>query len=174
MSTLTDSSLTAAQLTRAASDLRNAALVTAHAGHTKHSLVDDNGGQVCALGAIELATYKKLVRDRLGWASSPAIVTGLDGALYRCDLAVKVFADFVPTALCDMCDDDKIAEHNKDCAHKCQSERESYDKVTHYNDAHCVSPELLVNLFGLAADRALDAVAERRSMLSGDRIPVLV
>lgn len=166
-------SLTVGQLETAAADLRNAALVVTHAGYARGRLLELETGHVCALGAIEFATCKKMIHDRFGFDAESF---GVDSMLYRCDNAVAVFADFVPSALCYACNDEEIEKHAADCTagQLCLQPRESYDKVTHYNDAHCVSPDLLINLLGLAADRALDVVHERRTILTGDRLPALV
>lgn len=46
-----------------ATDLRNAALVVEHCGWTQGTVLRRNSGEVCAVGAIELATDYTLVMD---------------------------------------------------------------------------------------------------------------
>lgn len=147
--------LTPSQLAGAAADLRNAALVVKHAGHFQGALVDRHSGAVCAVGGIELATYKRLVEPIRGvWGTfvNPGTASGpSDRDLYRCDNAVIVLAAMIPDELCDLCNYPK----------------EPWEKVTHWNDNHCVSPELAQNMMNLAADDAMRTAAKKRSLLAG-------
>lgn len=160
--------LTAPQLEMASADLRNAGLVVRHAGRMTSVLVNRRDGKVCAVGAVELATYKRLsyldgVRE---YITVPLSVAGWrDGGAYRCDNATLVLADCLPSGLCRLCDDYLINRHAADC--KVCLPRTAYDKITHYNDHHCPSDELMVNLMGLGADKAMDLAADRRSLLAG-------
>lgn len=161
--------LTSGQLERAAADLRNARLVVRHAGHFVGALVGRDDGGVCALGAIELATYKKLAyigRPVMTYISLLTEPETSDAGLYRCKNAVVAFADFIPSALCPLCDDETLDKHAAECPSRTCTSRDPYDKITHYNDQHCVSGELLENMLGIAADRAMDAAQQRRSLLA--------
>jgi hypothetical protein len=148
--------LTPSQLVGAAADLRNAALVIKHAGHFQGALVDRHTGAVCAVGGVELATYKRLVQPIKGVWGTFVINDGgwdrlSDRDTYRCDNAIIVLADMIPNELCDLC----------------AADREPWEKVTHWNDNHCVTPELAQNVMGLAADAAMRLAADKRSLLAG-------
>lgn len=145
--------LTTHQLEAAAADLRNAALVVKHAGYFKNAMVNRNSGEVCALGAIELATYKRLAFIDAPISAWVSLVVGDDASRYRFENAVIVFADFVPDELCADCYPRDHWDHEH--------------RVVHYNDAHCMSGDLLVNILNIAADRALERSADRRSLLAG-------
>lgn len=159
--------LTSGQLERASADLRNAALVVKHAGHWQGGLVNRIDGRVCALSAIELATYKKLTYIGQPIADYISLTTErwIDRDLYRCDSAVIAFADFVPTGLCDLCDDEARERHIATECGTC-TPRGPHDIVTHYNDSHCASGVLLTNMFCIAADRSMALAQHRRSLLA--------
>lgn len=143
--------LTPSQLVEAAADVRNAALVIKHAGHFRGALTDRKSGAVCAVGGIEVATYKRLTQVVDGvWGTfeQPSVN---DRDVYRCDNAIIVLAAFIPEGLCD----------------QCEKPTEMWEKVTHWNDNHCVSQQLAENMFTLAADNAMRLAAEKRSLLAG-------
>lgn len=147
--------LTVAQLAQAAKDLRNAALVVQHAGYYKGSLVDVNTGMVCVVGAIELATYKRLEHRKFPGPHGDAYYGTpqrqyIDGGAYRAEAAIIALADFVPTGLCFDC-----TEHEPCRCHSapCEAQpREPWEIVTHYNDQHCRSGTMAYNVLNLAAD----------------------
>lgn len=146
--------LTAPQLEMAAADLRNARLVVKHAGHFQYALVDRASGAVCALSAIQLATcYRRLAYFARTYISlvTDGTLDELDARAYRLQNAVLAFADMIPDELCE----------------RCPSFTERDSRVVHYNDSHCVSGDLLQNMLGLAADKAMDRAAEKRSLVGG-------
>jgi hypothetical protein len=165
--------LTAGQLIMAAWDLRNAALVVKHATHFKGALVDGDRGGVCIVGAIELATYKELLhypgdRDNVPVWSSQAQYNSIEDGSFRAECAITVLAGFVPTGLCEHCDDEKPG-HHCDCFPHCVAEpREAWEIATHYNDNHCHGGTMAVNVLRLAADHA-----EELGMLKKHRVKVL-
>jgi hypothetical protein len=143
--------LTEHQLAMAAADLRNAALVVKHAGHFQGALVAAQSGACCSVGAIELATYKKLYGSS-AFSSSVAYTEHLDAGVYRADNAIQALAATIPDSLCDECEDDT---------------REPFAIVVHYNDVHCVTPQLAVNMLRLAAANAEnEAIARRKALVS--------
>lgn len=161
--------LTMPQLEQGAADLRNAALVVEHTGHAKAGLVDQETGGVCAAGAIDLATFR-----RLGYLGDPirryAIFDNFsDRDHFRAEVAYTILADFLPSELCDACDWTKICE----CAlgdgrpHLMHEGVTPWEKVVHYNDRHCTGGTLLANMLRLAAERAELAIYDRRRMLTG-------
>lgn len=161
--------LTMPQLETGASDLRNAALVVEHAGHTKGGLVDYDLGTVCAVGAIDLATFR-----RLAHIDSPInrwlVIESFDDAeRYRAEIAYTILADFLPTELCDACDYTKTCDcpNHGGVPHLLHEGLTAWEKVVHYNDAHCTGGTLLANMLRLAADRAELAIYDRRRMLTG-------
>lgn len=138
-------------------DLRNAALVVEHAGHTKGAMVAPTTGAVCAGGAIEAATYRPL-----GFMPTLRLYTlNVAGApTFRAKNAYTVFADFLPKGLCEKCewldDDERTAEY----------------AVVHYNDFHCPGGKVLINMLNLAADEAVNVIADQRKLLTGPRVLV--
>lgn len=154
--------LTTFQLDTAAHDLRNAALVVKHAGHFKNAAMDPSTGRVCAAGAIDLATYRRM--GYLGHVKVYAFIEDY-GDNHRAENAYEVLADFLPEALCDKCDLElKCKKHPGE---DCKSAITPWEKVTHYNDTHCIGGDLLINMMNCAADRAVTLAAERRTMLTG-------
>jgi len=161
--------LTIPQLETGASDLRNAALVVEHAGHTKGTLFDHEHGTVCAAGAIDLATYR-----RLGYIGDPlkryvVIDSFSDSEHYRAENAYVILADFLPGELCDACDYTKVCDcpDHDGVPHVLHEGTTPWEKLIHYNDRHCSGGQLLSNLLRLAADRAELAIFDRRRMLTG-------
>lgn len=156
------------QLETAAADLRNAALVVEHTGHTKGLLVDHNEGGVCAAGAIDLATFR-----RLGYIDTPlnrylVIDSFSDAEHYRAEIAYGVLADFLPTELCEHCNYTLVCDCPiHDAPHLLHEGVTPWEQVTHYNDNHCTGGQLLANMLRIAADRAELAVFDRRRMLTG-------
>lgn len=170
MTSLTEMTLTAPQLDAAAADLRNAALVVEHAGHTRGTLLSLSA-EVCALGAIELSTYRKMRRNQdTGYWAYEMTHTWTDAESYRFHNAVRVFAEYVPGGLCTFC---SVTSQCLTAGCHCD-EREPHDVVTHWNDNHCESGDTVTGLLRLAADRATAAAADRRHLLTGDRIQVPV
>jgi len=166
--------LTQHQLVTAAHDLRNAAMVIKHAGHFQGSLVDYASGSVCAVGAIELATYKTLVTRTFSMSPSAGFM-GLslhhdDPGLFRCEAAITVLADMIPTGLCSSCDPEASCE----CGCKNTREMEPFDLVTHYNDQHCTGDKVAINMMRLAADKAEATADSRRQALEDFRVSELV
>lgn len=157
--------LTIHQLETAAADLRNAALVVEHSGHTKGRLVHHDQGTVCAAGAIDLATFRRL--SYVDLLRRYFVMDSFDDREhYRAEIAYEVFADFLPTELCDHCDYSKMCDHNGE-PHLFHEDTTAWEKVVHYNDAHCTGGTLLANMLGLAADRAELAIYDRRRLLTG-------
>lgn len=159
-------SLTAGQLDLAAGDLYNAAQVVHHAGHGRHALVRRDGGAVCALGAIEAATYKRLANiDHIFLLLTTE--KDYDAGLYRAQNASLVFAEVLPNALCAECDWEDRERHSRVCPTGTCYAPEPEAKITHYNDYHCPGGEVLETLFTVAAQRATDRANARRTMLTG-------
>lgn len=143
------------QLDTAAADLRNAGLVVKHAGHFRNALVSRIDGSVCALGAIQLATFKRLAKISATGEFTPLSQSAYSSDLSRADNAVLVFADTLPNNLCDICSVSTEYPGDASC------------HVTHYNDRHCASGETLVTLLNRAADKAQTLAADRRSLTRG-------
>lgn len=156
--------LTEHQLATAAADLRNAALVLKHAGHYQGALVSQCTGAVCQIGAIDLATYRKLVGPEIpkGWEAITGkrrfwpdyVVTDQEHNLYRGENAIGCLAATVPTGLCALCEYDGDAVDD-----------EPWKVVSHYNDMHCVSASLAINVMRMAADKADEAARVKREAL---------
>jgi hypothetical protein len=133
----------------------------------------DNRGNVCALGAIELSTTHRIAHcasldgAHYFWG---ARIEGerADSLMYRRDNAVLFFSEHVPMGLCPGC-----RSHEQVCGCGCDSP-DIYGKVAHYNDLHCVGSDVLTGLLRTTADRAATAASVRRTLLTGDRLPVLV
>lgn len=147
--------MSSGQLECAANDLRNSGLVVKHAGHFRHALVSRDDGSVCALSAIQLATYKRLTKIPV--TNEFITLTQMEHwrASTRAHHAVMAFAKTLPSDLCESC------PTPTDFADVEAS------RVTHFNDNHCEDGDLLVTLFNNAADRAMTEAAERRSLLHG-------
>lgn len=159
--------LTCAQLEGAAADLRNAALVIKHAGHFRGALTCRDTGAVCAVGAIDLATYKRLVQPIKGVWGTFIHDEYADSGAYRASHAVVALADFVPDDLCASCRGDFECHCGEDCGRR---GLEPFEKVTHWNDNHAVTPDLAIGIINCAADRAAAKAHEKRAMLTGDRV----
>jgi hypothetical protein len=142
--------LRATQLDLAAADLRNAARVLRHTGHYQGALIEKFTGKVCMVGAIELATYKYLRTDEYGAYAGITRHYWINDGIYRCDAAISVLADSLPTELCDKC-------------HTAEDTFEAWEAVVHYNDNHCVLSEISINMLYLAADRAAGRAEELRA-----------
>lgn len=159
--------LTAQQLDEAAWDLRNAALVVEHAGHTQGRNVLASTGEVCAAASIDLATHSKLVTMMPGSWHQVGVDAGrdIDSLVYRSENAYTVFAEHLPTSLCDKC------TPCDNCTDEAWCPRVHHDgkweRVVHYNDAHCHGGAILAGLLRLSADRAQIAARERRTLLAG-------
>lgn len=151
---VTTTRLTVEQLEEAAADLRNAALVVSHAGHAKHSLVDFITGGVCAAGAVEVATFKKLVSDFTDVTSTCYIAVDVgpwqDAPRYRAEACYAVLGQFLPDDLCDDCAPGTFVE--------------SWEVVTHYNDMHCTGGKMLVNVLVMAAEHAEKLAVLKRAL----------
>lgn len=160
--------LTATQLDDTAWDLRNAALVVEHAGHTQGCNVLTTTGEVCAAASIELATHSKLVTIMPGHWNQVGITAGrgLDSLVYRSENAYAVFTEFLPTSLCDKCTPCADNSCNDAWCPRVHHDG-AWERVVHYNDAHCTGGQLLAGLLRLAADRAQIAARDRRTMLAG-------
>lgn len=140
-------------LETAIADLRNAALVVEHAGHHRGSLMAAKTGALCALAAVEVATYRPL--EYLSHVGVFVLNTNRR-TTFRTHNALRVLADFLPPELCDKCLE-LYAEEPGDFA----------TQVAHYNDFHCPSGTVLVNMMHLAADEALNNLVDRRKILTG-------
>lgn len=154
--------LTAAQLIGAAHDLRNAAMVIKHVGHYKGALVNDKDGRVCAVGAIEIATYKTYYATHPNLPDAFFYATGWDDpGAQRSEAAIISLAAMIPTGLCRECDPDRK------CACGCGNdyEFEPFAVVTHYNDEHCLGGTYAMNMMQLAADNAEATAANKRKEL---------
>lgn len=170
--------LTVDQLETAAADLRNSSMIIEHLGRCTGTLFNDQAN-VCQVGAIELATTRQLQRPRNHWAMLPVSddVEVMDPLRYRAQNAINVLSAVIPGDLCQRCCDSQIAEHlshGRTCK-VCEGfwePRDPWDRVTHYNDCHVLDDEILHRLIELAADRALLAAAEKRSLVSGERLLV--
>lgn len=167
----TVSKLTATQLQMAAADLDNARLVMKHQGHFRGSLMDQSTAQVCLVGAIDLATYRKPhVIGGHWYAINRADVK--EGEFYRAENAILVLADFVPTSLCQECDDDN---RGHDLSHRiycgCQP-REAWEIATHFNDAHCMGGTEAQNVLGMARDHAFALAEAKRQAFENLRVAV--
>jgi hypothetical protein len=159
--------LTAEQLDGAAHDLRNAALVIKHSGHFKGALCDENTGQVCIVGAIDLATYRRMVNPNAtgGYYALPQ-AEHIESGTYRAENAIIVMASFIPTTLCDDCDDDKYNAKCKCDLPLCTGEpREPWEMVTHYNDNHCIGGSHAYNMLLLAGESARLLAEQKRKVL---------
>lgn len=156
-----DTGLTIGQLAQAAHDLRNAALVVEHAGHTTGALADTDG-RVCMAGAIDLATYRRLDSRGGGHFMAPHRERYTDAECYRAEAAIRAAAEFVPTDLCPLCDDESRACPRPDTC-GCQP-REPWEIVTHYNDQHCTGV-VAANVLRLAAEQAEAGAAAKRARL---------
>lgn len=149
--------LTADQLRAAANDLRNAALVVYYAGHGRGAMTNRKTGTVCALGAIELATARRLITSRFNYGRIYwlANVEGADHpgteAWNRANAATLVLAENIPTHLCVDC----VQLHDG----------EPWRQVTHYNDTHCQSGSVLYRMLRQAAEQA-DEWADQRRMVA--------
>lgn len=136
--------LTVKQLREASEDLCEAAELVNEHGHTRGHMIEKTTGALCALGALEAATYRRLVRiGRDNWTLLlPERITDadLEHRIYRCDNATIVFAETV--------------RHLCECPGR-GDEKLASDLVSHYNDAHCVGGVLLINMMRLAAARAI-------------------
>lgn len=140
-------------LETAAADLRNAALVIEHLGHTRHIAIGPTEPRVCAVGALQLATDGKLTRTPEGvWYGS--VLTGAGGG--RLERAVEALADTLPSGLCPDCPPDP--DHPT-------------DRVTHFNDDHCPGGDTMATLLRIAAYRTEGIASDARKLLTG---PVLV
>lgn len=167
--------LTEYQLATAAHDLRNAALVIKHAGHYQGALCDPAKGSVCAVGAIDLATYRTL-NTALPPAFAEAGIRPKQGFFYnlgytetwgeaghnRAESAIVCLAEFIPPELCDECPEHMHCECQSPY---CDAHSEPWKIVTHYNDTHCVNDDLAINMMRLAADKAEARAREKRREL---------
>lgn len=139
--------LSPAALHTAAADLRNAAYLIDHAGHTK-GLRCDSDGSLCLAGAIEAATFRE-VRTGLGRMFLVDVHDfDMESNYRRCNDAILALAKFVPTGMCNLCEPD----------------HEPWATVTHYNDEHCPGGTVAANMLVLAAVSA-EIVAEQRTEL---------
>lgn len=164
--------LTEHQLATAAADLRNAALVVKHAGHFQGALVNCRDGSVCQVGAIELATYRTLVGpqtpdswDRIGQSVffSGYVATNHEHNVYRAENAIVCLSETIPH---DLCDDCPVVLSECDCDRPyCGNHPEPWKIVTHYNDVHCVTPQLAINTLRMAAYNAEVMAASKRKAL---------
>lgn len=163
--------LTADQLTTASHDLTNAGMVLRHAGHFKGALCDRNTGSVCAVGAIELATYKRIYTSPMfSYLTITQDNYWLSAAHNRAEAAIVVLAQVVPTGLCKECDDDKKF---CECGYTCTgAPREAWEKVTHYNDAHCPGGTGAMEVMRMAAEHAANLAEEARIRNADLRVTV--
>lgn len=159
--------LTVAELETAHADLLNAALVQKHMGHFQGSLIDAHSGCVCMVGAIDLATYQRpealpMAGGHLWWrfAASPANV--YERNHNRAEACIVVMAQTVVRELCTGC-----------CDHINARPAEPWETVTHYNDKHCVSQQLAVNVLRMGAEYAALRAEQKREELAEFRVPVL-
>lgn len=142
----------------AVADLRNAALVVEHAGHHQGSMVNGKTGRVCASAAIEIATWRSLQYLR---GLMLHVISDRDQQTpFRTKNAHRVFAAFLPTDLCQKCAEDA------DPPFDTEQDRDIW-RVVHYNDYHCTGGVTLVNMMRLAADEAVNEIADRRKILTG-------
>lgn len=143
-------------LETAAADLRNAALVIDHLGHTKYIAIHGDTVQVCAYGALQLATDSKLGRSAEGrWFARS--LCHWDHTYYgRLERALEALADSLPRNLCAECSADAYLGVDRPGA-----------AVTHFNDKHCPGGDTMATILRIAAMRAEAIASDARKLLTG-------
>lgn len=144
-------------LEMAAADLRNAALVIEHLGHTTGISVNNGNAQVCLYGALQLATDSALTHiDTAGTVKVWHAVSLPDGDHARLLRALDALADSLPTGLCAQCVPDADEGIDRPGA-----------VVTHFNDYHCPGGDTAATLCRIAAYRAEGIASDARKLLTG-------
>ncbi len=150
-------------------DLRNAALVLEHLGHTRAEYVSEESGSVCLDGALRLATVERLAQPeeevpnlrplhapdlrKDGWCI-PETQQALVNRYYS---AVEMLIDLLP----DRCTDESHVTWDVQRGKRewgCQANRwtgalEGRGRIHHYNDWVCTGGADAVELLVQAAEK---------------------
>lgn len=129
-----------------AADLRNAALVSAAAGHNRLSLIDTLTGQLCAMGALRVAVGQEQIialaqPDLFGY---PLVFRLRPAPMGKAQAPrVSAAADALAPQLPEPCSD-------------CQKDYVGHEgdvRLIHYSDHVCTGGEELALLFVQAAEK---------------------